>query len=181
MLENSVAEPRPITQRSRAQQPECEPLVAETKRALRRLASSVSIVTCRYDGRDHAMTATAVSALSMAPPAMLVCINRSGAFHAAIERADEFAINILSRAQIDISKPCSGGAKAESRFDVGFWDTRATAPVLLDAQAAIICRKDKTLEYGTHTIFMGRIVSVAMNGDVDPLIYVDGQYTGRAA
>jgi flavin reductase (DIM6/NTAB) family NADH-FMN oxidoreductase RutF len=56
-----------------------------------------------------------------------------------------------------------------------------TAPVLVDAQAAIVCRKDKTLEYGTHTIFMGRIVSVAMNGDVDPLIYVDGQYTGRAA
>jgi flavin reductase (DIM6/NTAB) family NADH-FMN oxidoreductase RutF len=176
-----VAEPRPITQRPMAQQPACESLVAETKRALRRLASSVSIVTCSHDGRNHAMTATAVSALSMAPPAMLVCVNRSGAFHAAIERADEFAINILGRAQIDISKICSGGAKAESRFDVGYWDIRATAPVLLDAQAAIICRKDKTLEYGTHTIFMGRIVSVAMNGDVDPLIYVDGQYTGRAA
>jgi hypothetical protein len=37
------------------------------------------------------------------------------------------------------------------------------------------------LEYGTHTVFMGRIVSITTNGDVDPLIYVDGQYTGRAA
>jgi flavin reductase (DIM6/NTAB) family NADH-FMN oxidoreductase RutF len=164
-----------------AQQPQCEPLIAETKRALRRLASSVSIVTCRHDGRNHAMTATAVSALSMAPPAMLVCVNRSGAFHSALDRADEYAINILSRAQADLSRLCSGGANAESRFDVGDWDTRAAAPVLVDAQAAIICRKDKTLEYGTHTIFMGRIISIAINGDVDPLIYVDGQYTGRAA
>src|SRR5271154_942510 len=110
MLENSVAEPRPIMQRAMAQQPQCEPLIAETKRALRRLASSVSIVTCRHDGRNHAMTATAVSALSMAPPAMLVCVNRSGEFHRAINRASEFAINILSRAHVDISKLCSGGA-----------------------------------------------------------------------
>jgi hypothetical protein len=31
------------------------------------------------------------------------------------------------------------------------------------------------------TAFMGRIISIAVNGDVDPLIDVDGQYTGRAA
>ena len=73
------------------------------------------------------------------------------------------------------------GGAAESRFAVGRWETRAAAPVLTDAQAAIVCRKEQELEYGTHTIFMGRIVSIATNGDVDPLIYVDGQYTGRAA
>jgi len=40
---------------------------------------------------------------------------------------------------------------------------------LVDAQAAIVRRKDTALQYGTHTIFMGPIVSIAMNGDVDPL------------
>jgi flavin reductase (DIM6/NTAB) family NADH-FMN oxidoreductase RutF len=69
----------------------------------------------------------------------------------------------------------------ESRFGVGCWDTGAAAPVLADAQAAIICRKDKELDYGTHTVFMGPILSISTNGEVDPLIYVDGQYTGRAA
>jgi len=176
-----MAEQQATAQRPIAQRPQREPQIADAKRALRRLASSVSVVTCRHDGRNHAMTATAVSALSMAPPAMLVCVNRSGEFHRAINRASEFAINILSRAHVDISKLCSGGAKAESRFNVGYWDTGAAAPVLVDAQAAIICHKDKALEYGTHTIFMGRIISISVNGDVDPLIYVDGQYTGRAA
>jgi flavin reductase (DIM6/NTAB) family NADH-FMN oxidoreductase RutF len=156
-------------------------LVADAKRALRRLASSVSVVTCRHDARNHAMTATSVSALSMAPPSMLVCVNRSATFHAALSEASEFGINVLSRAHVVISKLCSGQASAEGRFDVGDWDTRTAAPVLVDAQAAIICRKDKQLEYGTHTVFMGRIVSITTNGDVDPLIYVDGQYTGRAA
>lgn len=154
-------------------------LASDAKLALRRLASSVSVVTCRHDGRNFAMTATSVSALSMAPPAMLVCINRSAVFHRAIAEATEFAINILGRTHVDISRLCSGGASPESRFDVGAWNTRAVAPILADAQAAITCVKDRQLEYGSHTIFMGRILSIAMNGDVDPLIYVDGQYTGR--
>jgi flavin reductase (DIM6/NTAB) family NADH-FMN oxidoreductase RutF len=160
---------------------ESHPLTTDAKLALRRLASSVSVVTCRDGGRNYAMTATSVSALSMAPPSMLVCVNRSAVFHRALNRANEFAINILGRGQVDISRLCSGGAAPESRFDVGAWDTRAAAPVLIDAQAAIVCSKDKELEYGTHTVFMGRIVSISVNGDVDPLIYVDGQYTGRAA
>src|SRR5271163_3631027 len=122
-----MAEQLPMAQQV-AQRSQCEPLIADAKLALRRLASSVSIVTCRHDGRNYAMTATSVSALSMAPPAMLVCVNRSGGFHRAIDRANEFAINILSRAHVDISKLCSGGAKAESRFTVGYWDTRAAAP-----------------------------------------------------
>jgi flavin reductase (DIM6/NTAB) family NADH-FMN oxidoreductase RutF len=156
-------------------------LAADAKRALRRLASSVSVVTCRHNARNYAMTATSVSALSMEPPSMLVCVNRSATFHAALSGAGEFGINVLSRAHVVISKLCSGEAGAEDRFNIGDWDTRAAAPVLADAQAAIICRKDKQLEYGTHTVFMGRIISIATNGDVDPLIYVDGQYTGRAA
>jgi len=156
-------------------------LIADAKLALRRLASSVTVATCRHRERNYAMTATAVSALSMDPPSVLLCVNRSAGFHEALAQADEFAINILSRSHVDISRLCSGGASGEQRFDAGRWDTRAAAPVLVDAQAAIVCRKDRELQYGTHTIFMGRIISIAMNGDVDPLIYVDGQYTGRAA
>ena len=70
-------------------------LAAQTKLALRRLASAVAVVTCRDGQRRHAMTATAVNAMSMQPPSMIVCVNRSAAFHAAISSATSFAINIL--------------------------------------------------------------------------------------
>jgi flavin reductase (DIM6/NTAB) family NADH-FMN oxidoreductase RutF len=148
----------------------------DAKQALRRLASSVSVITCRHGSCDFA-----VSALSMEPPSMLVCVNRSATFHAALAQADAFAINVLSRGHVDISRLCSGEVTGESRFGVGRWDAAPVAPILADAQAAIICRKDMELEYGTHTVFMGPILSISTNGEVDPLIYVDGQYTGRAA
>jgi flavin reductase (DIM6/NTAB) family NADH-FMN oxidoreductase RutF len=77
--------------------PQEQSLAARTRLALRRLASSVAVVTCRDGDTRHAMTATAVNAMSMDPPSMIVCVNRSAAFHAVISGAAHFAINILHR------------------------------------------------------------------------------------
>src|ERR1700752_2147688 len=96
-------------------------LPADTKLALRRLASSVMVVTCRDGETRHAMTATAVNAMSMHPPSMIVCVNRATAFHAAISRADAFAINILHRSQVQVSIDCGGKAHGEDRFGEGEW------------------------------------------------------------
>src|SRR5438105_4315727 len=88
-------------------------LAVQTKLALRRLASAVAVVTCRDGQTRHAMTATAVNAMSMQPPSMIVCVNRAAAFHAAISRAESFAINILHRSQIEISMGCGGSVRGE--------------------------------------------------------------------
>src|SRR5438034_7295181 len=104
-------------------------LAAQTKLALRRLASAVAVVTCRDGEARHAMTATAVNAMSMQPPSMIVCVNRSTAFHAAISRASNFAINILHRRQEQISVGCGGKARGEDRFGLGGWSEEDGAPV----------------------------------------------------
>src|SRR5258706_8896895 len=152
-------------------------LAERTKLALRRLASSVAVVTCCDGQTRHAMTATAVDAMSMQPPSMIVCVNRSAAFHAAISHAGHFAINILNRNQVDISMGCGGGARGEDRFGCGAWNEEAGVPVLTDAQAHVVCAKEAKFDYGSHTIFVGRITSIGIHGEVDPLIYVDGKYT----
>jgi flavin reductase (DIM6/NTAB) family NADH-FMN oxidoreductase RutF len=158
-----------------------EELAAQTKLALRRLASAVAVVTCRDGGTRHAMTATAVNAMSMQPPSMIVCVNRSSTFHAAISRAGNFAINILHRGQEQISKGCGGTVRGEERFGLGGWSEDGGVPVLPDAQARIVCAMEDRFDYGSHTIFLGRVTSVGIHGAVDPLIYVDGHYTGLPA
>jgi flavin reductase (DIM6/NTAB) family NADH-FMN oxidoreductase RutF len=154
-----------------------DPLATETRLALRRLASSVAVITC-HDGRTrHAMTATAVNAMSMQPPSMIVCVNRAAAFHAAISEAASFAINVLHRNQVDISMGCGGRVRGEERFGFGAWGEDSGVPILNDAQARIVCAKDAKFDYGSHTIFVGRVISVGIHGEIDPLIYVDGHYT----
>jgi len=154
-----------------------DPLAAQTKLALRRLASSVAVVTCHDGHSRHAMTATAVNALSMQPPSMIVCVNRAAAFHAAINNAARFAINILHRNHVDISMGCGGKARGEERFEFGAWGEDTGVPVLTDAQARIVCAKEAKFDYGSHSIFIGRVVSIGMHGEIDPLIYIDGRYT----
>src|SRR5258705_9009393 len=91
-------------------------LAAQTKLALRRLASAVAVVTCHDGQTRHAMTATAVNAMSMQPPSMIVCVNRSAAFHTAISRASDFAINILHRDRVQVSKACSRQVRGADLF-----------------------------------------------------------------
>ena len=154
-----------------------EQLAAQTKLALRRLASAVAVVSCRYGQTRHAMTATAVNAMSMDPPSMIVCVNRATTFHGAISAATRFAINILHRNQIEISMGCGGKTRGDDRFGQGAWGEEAEVPILTDAQACVVCTKEAKFDYGSHTIFIGRVMSIGIYGEVDPLIYVDGRYT----
>ena len=89
-----------------------------------------------------------------------------------------FAVNILSRAQEQISANCGGEKWGEERFSEGTWEAHADGPpVLQDAQAVLICSSDGFLDYGSHGIFVGRIIDVAVDEGLDPLIYVNGAYT----
>lgn len=149
----------------------------QLRSALRRLAKAVVIVTCRLNEERFAMTATAIAELSMAPPSLLVCVNHTASIYAPLKDVEYFGINILHSSHQPISERCSGATKGEARFEVGRWsESDEGVPSLCDAQAVIICRNDRNVEYGTHDVFFGRVVSARIFGDVSPLIYMDGRY-----
>lgn len=146
---------------------------------LRRLAKAVVVITTARDGERHAMAATAVSELSMDPPSLLICVNRSASLHPTLASGAPFCVNILTAVQADISKACSGSVKGEARFDLGAWEpTSLGSPRLAEAQACFVCENELRTDYGTHSIFIGRVAEIFVDGPVDPLVYVDGRYTG---
>jgi flavin reductase (DIM6/NTAB) family NADH-FMN oxidoreductase RutF len=156
--------------------------VAEQLRnGLRRLGKAVVVVTCWHEGRRWAMTATAVSELSMDPPSLLVCVNRSASLHGPLTMGAAFCVNILRADQLAVSQACAGGAKGEERFSHGLWDSGACGtPYLREAQANFFCEYETHFDHGTHAVVIGAVREVDCSGDVDPLIYVDGGYA-RAA
>ena len=150
----------------------------DLRQALRRLAKAVVVITSRHEGKRHAMAATAVSKLSMEPPSMLICVNKSASLHPVFSAGAGFCINILHDSQANIAGICGGGAKGEARFETGEWiDDGADLPRLAGAQASIVCSNELNIEYGSHTIFIGKAEEVFLFGDVNPLVYVDGRYT----
>ena len=158
------------------------PLRADMLLAMRRLARSVTVISCCDGERRYSMSATAVDSLSTEPPALLICINRTSSIFPPLDAGIDFCVNLLSAQHEHIAIDCSGRLKGEDRFSTGDWQTsKQGVPYLHDAQASLICRQDGRFEYGTHTVFIGQLQQVLISGEIDPLVYVDGVYTTAAA
>lgn len=154
-----------------------ESVAEQLKKGLRRLGKAVVVITAWHEGRRWAMTATAVSELSMDPPSLLVCVNKSASLHGPLTAGAPFCVNILHADQLAVSQTCAGKLKGEERFAEGRWGSGACgSPHLCDAQASFFCEYETHIEYGTHAVVIGAVKEVYISGDVDPLIYLDGGY-----
>lgn len=145
--------------------------------AMRRVASTVTIVTASDGSRRHGMTMTAVSSLSMDPPSMVICVNQSTFLHEILVSARHFCVNVLTHDQAEVSTAFSGASSPEERFSVGAWLTHAAGMhYLSSAQANIVCRKTAAIPFGTHTIFIGSAADVMLGDDTRPLLYRNAAY-----
>ena len=150
------------------------------RQAMRRVASTVNIITICVDGQPYGITATAVSSLSMDPPSLLVCINRAAFVHAKMEDSTHFGVNVLHRDQEPLATMFADRAQHALRFAAG-WETDGSSPPrLIDAQASIRCRRIDSHAFGTHSIFIGQVEDSTVRDDVLPLVYVDGRYSSVA-
>ena len=151
---------------------------ASFRDAMRRLAATVTIISTGGPTRRHGITATAVTSLSMDPPSLLVCVNRSSSLHALLSKNDRFCVNLLRSEHAGLSDAFSGKLPSEERFRHGTWlEDQDGLPFLADAQASIFCRKQTAIEHGSHSIFIGLVESVLKTDDVCPLVYSDGKYS----
>ncbi|HEY0106193.1 MAG TPA: flavin reductase family protein [Rhizomicrobium sp.] len=158
-----------------------EPLEDRLKLAMRGLATSVAVITTALGRERHAMAATAVTPLSMEPPSMLFCINRTATAYSILRQGADFCVNLLGQHHEHVARLCSGPVKGEARFESGIFDMDADGvPYLPDAQASVTCMQDGRMAYGSHDVFFGKVKTVRIAGRIAPLVYVDGAYTGLA-
>jgi len=154
---------------------ELETLNNEFKLAMRRLASTVAIVTSGGEEGWTGMVATAVTSVAVNPPTVLVVVNRNASLSPVLMREGRFCVNLLSQRHARIVGAFSGQKKGRERFEEGPWTSSEEGmPVLTDAVASLICKTVNTLEMATHTIFVGEVTDVHCHDQIDPLIWVDG-------
>jgi flavin reductase (DIM6/NTAB) family NADH-FMN oxidoreductase RutF len=151
------------------------------RQAMRRFPAAVSVITTRWKGTDCGMTATAVTSLSMDPPSILVCVNRSSGFHAHLEEVQHFCVNVLREGQHMISANFGGAKPPEERFSEGDWREQQDLPYLADAQSVIFCKKSAAFVHATHSIVVGEATGLILHDQVAPLLYVDGRYATLSA
>jgi flavin reductase len=151
-------------------------LAGAFRQAMRRVASTVNVITICVDGTPMGITATAMSSLAMDPPSLLVCINRAASMHGSLQDVSHFGVNVLHRDQEELAHMFADRSKAALRFASGWNLHQNSPPRLADAQASLLCRRIDHHQFGTHSIFIGVVEEVLVRGEVNPLVYLDGRY-----
>ncbi len=154
-----------------------EELPDQFRSAMRRLAASVSIVVAKGEAGPVGMAATSITSLTIDPPALLVCVNRTTSLHALLVPTAPLSVNLLSKNQKDVSVAFGGGVPHDQRFKFGDWiEGENGLPFLDQAQASLQCVIDAMLAYGTHSIVIARVLRASVSEAGAPLVYQDGAY-----
>lgn len=150
----------------------------ETLRTVMRgLAATVTVITAGQGDRRQAMSATSFTALSMDPPSILICVNRSSAIHSLIEVGSAFCVNVLSQDHESLARVCGNSDQRDERFEIGrFSNHPHGTPILDDAQANVLCTVKAMHDHDTHTIVIGHVETILTSDSIRPLVYLNGHY-----
>ncbi|MFI5427562.1 flavin reductase family protein [Aeromicrobium sp. UC242_57] len=147
--------------------------------ALGRFASGVTVATTVLDGVDHAMTASAFTAVSLDPPLVLLCSHKTSRFHDAVLDSKIWGISILAEEGMAASAWFAHkGRPLESQFE-GIAHHRAESGVVLMDQslAWLECTTETVVDAGDHTVLIGAVTGAGVRDDLDdPLLYYRSHY-----
>jgi flavin reductase (DIM6/NTAB) family NADH-FMN oxidoreductase RutF len=147
-------------------------------RTLGQRAIGSTIVTARSAEGPAGFLGLSASHISAEPPLMLASIDKRTSALQTVLAARHFAVNFLPSEASEIADLFGGKGtlKGAERCTVGSWQTLTTgAPILTTALGAMDCVLEDTIERGSISIVIGRVVDVLI-GSGDPLIHFRGGY-----
>jgi flavin reductase (DIM6/NTAB) family NADH-FMN oxidoreductase RutF len=153
------------------------------REALGHFLTGVTVVTTTgVSGEPVGMTANAFTSVSLDPPLVLVCVARSAASFAAMERADRYAVHILHGGQDRVSGAFarSAAAGAEKFGQVGWHWSDGGLPALNECLARLECSVDGRVELGDHVGYIGRVEAASAEREAAPLAFFRGRYATLA-
>lgn len=156
----------------------------QLRHALGHFTTGVTVVTTTSAaGEPVGTTASAVSALSLDPPLVLVCLARASETLAQIADRRRFAVNVLSDAQRHLSdnfaRRGDGAAWSDVVHRAG--EEGLGNPRLDGALAVLDCELTERVDGGDHEIVVGRIHELEVgDGGLRPLVHFRGTYASLA-
>jgi flavin reductase (DIM6/NTAB) family NADH-FMN oxidoreductase RutF len=120
------------------------------------------------------MTVSAFASLSLEPPLVLMCIDKSATMFEMLTTCEQFTVNILSEGQEEIARRFA--TTETTKFEGVGYSIVDNDAVLDDVLAHAQCTRVKSVEAGDHTIVIGEVRSAAV-GDGTPLLYFRGGYS----
>jgi flavin reductase (DIM6/NTAB) family NADH-FMN oxidoreductase RutF len=146
--------------------------------AMRRVASSVTVVTTDGPHGRHGATVSAFCSVSADPPSVLVCLRADSRIAALVRGNRTFCVNVLKESARELAEAFAGRFPTEGTdrlAGIPLICSQHSAPVLAASATALSCILGEEFPSGSHVILVGQVVEVH-HGDEQPLAYLDGRY-----
>jgi 3-hydroxy-9,10-secoandrosta-1,3,5(10)-triene-9,17-dione monooxygenase reductase component len=145
-----------------------------------RFATGISVVTTiEPSGRPAGITVSAMASVSLEPPLVMVALARKRFITPIVAASGRYAVNVLRHDQQALSDCFAHAPVQPGREDFcgAAWQPGPTGLPLLDGTlAALECSVVETFSVGDHELFIGRVDSLRIDRDGDPLLYFQRQY-----
>jgi flavin reductase (DIM6/NTAB) family NADH-FMN oxidoreductase RutF len=139
-------------------------------------ATGVAVIVARTDDETLAMTANAVTSVSLDPMLVMFCPGKRTKLAQSIARVSAFSINFLRHDQHALSTYFAGGWKEPQPPPFRFVPCRCGVR-LEGALATIDCVTEHVREAGDHWLVIGRVLDVHQGVPPHrPLLFFAGRY-----
>jgi flavin reductase (DIM6/NTAB) family NADH-FMN oxidoreductase RutF len=167
----------PAAAHTQSRQPRLSVSGTEFRQALSQLAAGTSIVTTYdQDGQRLGLTATAVTALSLDPPLVLVCVDQRARTAAALSAHAPFIIHFLAAGQAALAIRFASPI-ADKFTGVSYTLTASGCARIDGVLASVECVTYQVIAGGDHLIVIGRVVETQIGGEDElPLVYFRSQF-----
>jgi len=142
-------------------------------------ATGVTVVTTVGHDELYGMTVNAFSSVSLDPPLVLICVNKSSRGHQLIRRSAVLSVNVLAAGQTDLARRFAARDRPrgwQALAGVPFGRGANGCPVIEGAAAHIDCEARRMYAAGDHVIVVGAVIGMSNEPDAVPLLFHRGRY-----
>lgn len=142
---------------------------------LTKISYGLYIISSHQDGKFNGQIANVVNQLTSEPPSIGICINKQNLTYEYIKSSKTFTVSILAQ---DTPMTLIGkfgfksGRNIDKFQDVKYKIGKTKAPIVLDNTIGYIeAEVINSVDVGTHTLFIGKIIDAELISNAEPMTY----------
>ncbi len=149
------------------------------RQALGRFTTGVAVITAQHGGERFAMTASALTSVSLDPILLLVCFSHDSDTRLAVRESGRFGLSVLGEDSVEAARELATN-RPEGVDQLAALEVRAgpgDVPLLAQAVAHCVCSVDRILRAGSHDVVVGAVEWIDQGlDDAGPLVYYGGRF-----
>ena len=133
------------------------------------------IITGASAGGPVGMAVNSMTSVSLEPPLILFCPAKTSSTWPQIRRSGHFAANVLGA---EHGWLCTQFARKDTDrwAEAPYYTLKGGSPVLVAAAAYLDCELERVHEAGDHFIAIGRVLTLGVQEDAEPLVCHRGRF-----